>query len=234
MKYHYQLKIIRFVNKFTRRLGYKMSQITSNPFEIAGIKYVTNPGSIGETPQGEIIAQAAFRIIQEQNYYPKKILDLACGNGIIGLTLYQLLERNVIVGFADINFFNVIATKQTCKINKLAFSVYLSDGLQNVKGKYDLIICNPPNFEGDESHLKALDKFVLGNRDYEWQFHRDFYSHCHLALNQEGRTWLFEVKRVGTKIFTDMIKKNPMMKLTNILDEPTETNFNWLMAQRSA
>src|SRR5436309_15971791 len=89
-------------------LGYEIHRknSSSNTFTIKGINYEVDPCSVGQTPQGELTGEAAIRLIKERGLSDLRILDICCGVGIIGLTIFSQLRQGSTlksVSFADIN-----------------------------------------------------------------------------------------------------------------------------------
>ena len=75
-----------------------------------------------------------------------RALELCCGPGFIG---FNLLEAGIIhkLALSDINPAveeNIKKTVAENKISKIVEPFYLSDGLESVKGSFDLIVSNPP------------------------------------------------------------------------------------------
>ena len=71
------------------------------------------------------------------------LLDLCCGSGCIGLGLKQK-NNGLKVTLSDISKKAIYVTKKNAKLNNLKVKVVLSDLFENVKGKFDIIVSNPP------------------------------------------------------------------------------------------
>ncbi len=112
----------------------------------------------------------------------KEIVDLGCGNGVVGLMLSER-HPNATIHFVDESFMAVASAKETflrafSEQNHASFHV--NDGLSNFKAdSIDLIVCNPPFHQhhstGDQIAVrlfkqsrKALKEggelWVIGNR----------------------------------------------------------------------
>ena len=87
-----------------------------------------------------------------REYAKGKVLDVGCGSGIL---IEAALEKTKDVIGVDIDKESL----EYCKSKKL--NVIYSDLFSNVKGKFDLIIFNPPYLPEDEIKDKDLiEKFV--------------------------------------------------------------------------
>src|SRR5262245_17948834 len=118
-------------------LGYEPPRKKSRRYAISGLDYEAGPYSVGETPQGEATAEGAIRMIRERGLRDLRVLDICCGTGIIGSTIYRRLSADGTVkaiGLSDIIIFNLNALRRTLKNNGLAgqldggIKVWLSDG----------------------------------------------------------------------------------------------------------
>lgn len=71
------------------------------------------------------------------------LIDIGCGSGVIGLTIKNKFD-GLNVDMIDISDRALEISKENSNLLNLSVSIYKSDMLQNVKGKYDIIISNPP------------------------------------------------------------------------------------------
>lgn len=215
-------------------------------FTINEIKFWVEPCSVGLTPQGEITAKGAVRMIRERKLRDLKILDICCGVGIIGLTIYSTLRNESIIKetvFSDINIFNLNSLHKTLSINKLntlldnKIRTYLSDGLNHIPKdeKFDIIVSNPPHLFGKSFSKEdtPLTPNRLGTYDPDWNFHRDFYRQCHDFLRENGEIWFLENGRYSSENdFLPLIEKNANLKFVQKITEPLDPRFFWLITKR--
>jgi 16S rRNA (guanine1207-N2)-methyltransferase len=91
-----------------------------------------------------------IRSIIEGGYRPKKILDLGCGYGAIGLTLKKLYPEST-VHMVDRDALAVEYSRQNAKLNKLdRVEIYGSLGYDDIKkSDFDLIVSNIPGKAGE-------------------------------------------------------------------------------------
>jgi len=73
---------------------------------------------------------------------PKRVLDMGTGSGIQAITSKLMGVEEVLA--VDINPKAVKLAKRNAKHNKVDIEGYRSDLFSRVKGKFDLIIFNPP------------------------------------------------------------------------------------------
>jgi release factor glutamine methyltransferase len=196
-------KLIRFLNSLLKFTNYQILQKHVNFFIIEDFKYFSNKSSVGKTPQGEIAAKSIVKFIKEKKLLNLDLLDICCGTGIVGLTVFNLLKNTEYklnsLTLADINIFNIDSIKKTLILNnykKEKINCFLSDGLNNLDPsiKFDLIVSNPPHIEKKKQPLEYDDLSAddLGTYDNKWTFHENFYSICYKYLKSNGEIWFFE------------------------------------------
>lgn len=227
--------------------GYEITRVRRKGFTISGIRYEVDPCSVGKTPEGEITAEGAIRMIKERQLHDLKILDLCCGVGVVGLTIFSKLSNEGIVKkvtFADINIFSLNSLQRTLRINHLdhlldnRIHFFLSNGLNNIPSgeTFDIIISNPPHYF-EQCRIKGkncLSPNRLGTYDANWDFHKCFYSQCHDSLTKNGEVWFLENGAAAKEgDFLPFIKANHKLNYTTKVREPLDTNFFWMITSKA-
>lgn len=108
----------------------------------------------------------------------KKILDVGCGYGLIGITLSKIKYCSVTM--IDINKRAVHLSRINAKDNGVDVDIYESDIYENVKETFDVIITNPPIRAGKNVYMTIL---------------RDAKNY----LNESGELWFVMNKDHGAK-----------------------------------
>ena len=91
---------------------------------------------------------------------PLDILDIGTGSGAIAITLAKHLKSNVLA--TDISEKALEIAKKNAIRNNVQINFKKSDILKNVKGKFDIIISNPPYISKDE----IIDPLVKNNEPH--------------------------------------------------------------------
>jgi 16S rRNA G1207 methylase RsmC len=89
------------------------------------------------------------------------IIDLGCGYGIVGLTLFKK-NKNTKCIFVDINQRSLLLTKKNLHYHKIQserFEIIHSNLYENLKDKtVDIILSNPPQSAGKDICLQIIEQ----------------------------------------------------------------------------
>ncbi|MCK4840895.1 MAG: methyltransferase [Methylococcales bacterium] len=143
-----------------------------------------------------------------KNIQAKDIVDLGCGNGVVGLMLAQNHD-SANLHFVDESYMAVASAKETFQraFEGRSAEYYVGDGLTKFKAEsMDLIVCNPPfhqqNTIGNQIALsmfkqsyrvlkKAGELRVIGNRHlgYHLDLKKEFGQCKEVASNKKFVIW---------------------------------------------
>ena len=89
-----------------------------------------------------------------------RILDMACGSGVIGAMLAKYRPESEVV-LVDTQAAAVMASRATCAHNMLTNTqVGPSYWYSDVSGKFDAIVCNPPFHQGVRTDRTMADEVI--------------------------------------------------------------------------
>lgn len=100
----------------------------------------------------ELVCEQALKQIRDG----QKVLDLCCGSGVLGITV--ALQKKAKVTLADVSEKALDVARKNAHDNKAKVKFVRSDMFRRIKGKFDVIICNPPYVESDV--IETLDDSV--------------------------------------------------------------------------
>ncbi|MCH5148060.1 MAG: peptide chain release factor N(5)-glutamine methyltransferase [Clostridiales bacterium] len=101
-------------------------------------------------PETEILADIVVKTAEEGN----KILDLCTGSGCIAVAVAKARE-DLTVTASDISEAAISLARENAKRNGVVIDFVLSDLFTKVRGRFDIIVCNPPYIKsGDIPHLQ--------------------------------------------------------------------------------
>ena len=96
-------------------------------------------------PETEILADIVVRTAEEGN----KILDLCTGSGCIAVAVAKARD-DITVTASDISEEAISLAKENAKRNGADVDFIVSDLFTKVRGRFDIIVCNPPYIESGE------------------------------------------------------------------------------------
>ncbi len=118
----------------------------------AGVRIMENKHTLSPRPETEYLVELVAR-------EPKgSVLDVCTGSGCIALAL---AKRGYDVTACDLSKRALRCAKSNAKLNGLDVKWVHSDMFAGIRGKYDMVVSNPPYVTTDE--CKSLDKDVLLN-----------------------------------------------------------------------
>ncbi|MEK6856802.1 MAG: HemK2/MTQ2 family protein methyltransferase [Nanoarchaeota archaeon] len=123
-----------------------------------------------------------------------RVLDVGCGSGIL---MKAALTKSKDVFGVDIDNGSV----EHCK--KLGLNVSKSDLFSSVKGKFDLIIFNPPYLPEDE----IKDRDLIGGKR-GWEIIEKFFSKAGKYLNKNGKILILFSSLTNKEKVDEIIFKN--------------------------
>ncbi|TMP31412.1 16S rRNA methyltransferase [Pseudoalteromonas rubra] len=89
------------------------------------------------------------------------MLDFGCGAGIIATFVLNQSPR-IRFSCLDVNALALYACEQTLRLNGHKAELVLSDGLKQLKGRFDAIISNPPFHTGIKTDYDIAEGFING------------------------------------------------------------------------
>ena len=90
-----------------------------------------------------------------------KVLDVGCGAGVLPVALASHSPK-VRLTLCDVSAPAVEASRATLAANGIEGEVFASNVFSEVKGRFDMIISNPPFHEGRQTSLDAAQALIRG------------------------------------------------------------------------
>ncbi|MDO4543899.1 MAG: peptide chain release factor N(5)-glutamine methyltransferase [Clostridia bacterium] len=127
-------------SRISRRKSGEPLQYILGEWEFYGIKLSVSPKVLIPRPDSETLAESAIGRIRERGY--RKVLDLCCGSGCIGLAIKKHTEAEITLG--DISPDALEVARHNAESNGLEVEIVCSDMFDSIEGEYDCIVINPP------------------------------------------------------------------------------------------
>jgi len=87
-----------------------------------------------------------------------RILDFACGSGVIGLSLLSACPELQLT-MLDVSSLAIESSRRSLQANGLDAELVASDGLSELNGRFDWIVSNPPFHSGVSNDLDIASRF---------------------------------------------------------------------------
>lgn len=123
--------------------------------EFYGYKIKVDERVLIPRPETELLTEQVLRTAEQGN----KVLDLCTGSGCIAIALAKKgAEKELIVTASDISADALALAQENAKRNGADIKFIESDLLDGVRGKFNIIVCNPPYIKS--SDIPGLQKEV--------------------------------------------------------------------------
>lgn len=94
-----------------------------------------------------------------------KVLDFACGTGVIGCFL-GLKRPNSTIVMSDVSALAICCAERSAKLNNIKAQVIASDGLSELSPGFAAVYTNPPFHTGVHTDYSVTDSFISNLRSY--------------------------------------------------------------------
>lgn len=162
----------------------------------AGLKFRVNRNVlVPRSPIAELIQNEFSPWLYQQ---PRRILDLCCGSGCIGLACARYNENAEVV-MSDISPEALDIARENIELHRMTSRVQAlqSDGFATIQGKFDLIVSNPPYVDAEDlagmpAEYQAEPQIGLASGTDGLDFTRVILKNAANYLNDKG-TLIVEV-----------------------------------------
>ena len=160
-------------------------------------------------PETEELVEKTLKIIKEKFDKDIDILDLGTGSGCIPITLKKEVTK-ANVSAVDISLDALEVAKENANINNVNINFIHSDMFSNVKGKYDVIISNPPYIRHDEKIMDIVKNnephIALYADNKGLYFYEEILKNCSKYLKEQFLI-AFEIGEEQGKDIVDLANK---------------------------
>ncbi len=145
----------KFQKYLTERITGKPVAYITGVTEFMGLKFNVTPDILIPRQETEILVEKANDIIKKNNF--KTCLDLCTGSGCIAVSV-ACFNENISVTASDISIQALKTARHNAGLNNVTEKINFicSDIFENIKGKFDIILSNPPYVT--EAEYKCLQK----------------------------------------------------------------------------
>ncbi len=143
----------------------------------------------------------SFLLLKSVKLAKGKVLDIGTGSGILAYEASKLKNVKSVTA-VDIDQKSINYVKKKYNIN-----VIKSDLFENIKGKFDTIIFNPPYLPQEIVYPKIKDKAIFGGKK-GYELIERFLNNAKKYLNKDGIILLLFSSLTNKKKINDILNKN--------------------------
>ena len=166
-----------------RRTKHEPLQYILGETEFYGCKIKVNPDVLIPRPETELLVEK----VRQEDF--GSILEIGTGSGAIAIALAKQM-KNIQIKATDISKKALRIARQNAELNNVSIDFIQSDIFENIKGKYDIIVSNPPYISQNE-----YDKLAPEILDYE--------PEIALLANDEGLSYYKKILANSKDYLTD-------------------------------
>lgn len=176
--------------------------------EFYGLEFIVSRDVLIPRLDTEILVERLIDEINSRNEIVD-VLDIGTGSGAIAVTIAK--ETSARVTAVDVSENALKVAKQNAKINNVKVNFIHSNLFENVKGKFDIIVSNPPYIESAE-----INKLMPEVKDFEpvlaldggktgLEFYEKIIEQAGIYLNSHGKLF-FEIGYNQGEAVTNLMK----------------------------
>ncbi len=127
--------------------------------DFCGCKIKVDERVLIPRPETEQLADIAVRTVEEGD----KVLDMCTGSGCVAIALAKACKsKNISVTAADVSDAALMLARENANYNSAVIHFIQTDLFEKIRGRFNVIVCNPPYVRSDE--IPGLAREV---KDYE-------------------------------------------------------------------
>lgn len=115
--------------------------------EFYGLKIKVDERALIPRPETELLAEAVIKSAEKGD----RVLDMCTGSGCIAIAVAKMCaDREVVVTASDISDAAIMLARENAAANNVKINFVVGDMFRNVRGKFNIIVCNPPYIKSGE------------------------------------------------------------------------------------
>lgn len=186
-------------------------------WDFYGRTFALSPDVLIPRPETEILCEK----ILSDGIKDKKVLDIGCGSGAIAISL-KLEEESARLFASDISIKALDMARENARRLSADVSFIHSDLFDNISGKFDVIVSNPPyisqsDYDKLDSLLYEEPKLALLAGEKGYEIYERIIESCRGYLNLGGRIY-FEIGYDQARVVKQMLETKGFCKVEIIKD----------------
>jgi len=191
--------------------------------EFLGSDFIVNEDVLIPRPETEMLVEIAVEraFSFQSSAVGLNILDLCTGSGNIAISLTKKIT-NCKIAASDISDKALAVARKNAGANGVSGAIeYIeSDLFENINGKYDIIVSNPPyiarhEFDTLQEEVRFEPRIALDGGDDGLEFYRRIFREAHKFLKKSGYV-IVEIGYGQAKAINGIIVRAGNFKLVDI------------------
>lgn len=137
-----------------KRISGEPLQYILGEWQFYGLPFYTDERALIPRQDTELLVETALEKIKERGY--QTCLDLCTGSGCVGIAIAK--NAGIRVSCSDVSEEALSLARENMELNEVEVKFINSDLFDQIPGKYDLIVSNPPYLTKED--MDALQKEV--------------------------------------------------------------------------
>ena len=157
--------------------------------EFYGLKIKCDERALIPRPETELLADIAIKSVEDGD----KVLDMCTGTGCIAIAIAKTCRgRGVSVTAADVSDAAIMLARENANYNSADVTFIVSDLFNNIHGRYNIIVCNPPYIKTGEIPFLQKEvrehepRIALDGGDDGLEFYRLLAKYVRNYLTRDG------------------------------------------------
>lgn len=200
-----------------RRLNHEPLDIIFGKTCFYGRDFIVTSDVLSPRLDSEVLIEEVKQIATPSSH----VLDLCTGSGALGITIK--LECNCSVTLSDISSKAINVSKDNMKLHNVELDVVSSDLFQNINGRFDIIVSNPPYIKTEvieslDEEVRRFDPIIaLDGGSDGLDFYRLISFDAKSYLNTNGYL-LFEIGYDQAESVKDILIKDGYVVIKQVKD----------------
>jgi release factor glutamine methyltransferase len=148
----------RFADLCVRRVQGEPIAYLLGEKEFYGRRFAVSPAVLVPRPETELLIAIALTFLQ--GLQAPRVLDLGTGSGCIAITLALECPAATVLA-VDRSAESLAVARANARQLDARVEFLLGDWYANVRGRFEVIVANPPYVAADDPHLSALQREPL-------------------------------------------------------------------------
>jgi len=180
--------IEKFKSNIQKLINGTPVQYITNLQEFYSLNFYVDGNVLIPQPDTEILVEEVINIARKMKKVPR-ILDICTGSGAIAISVSKNVEAEIVASDISENALKIAQKNAVNNQTKIKF--FQSDMFENVSGKFDIIVSNPPYIATKNIDNLAIDvlhepKLALDGGDDGLKFYRKISESALDYLKDDG------------------------------------------------